>query len=235
MKPLPEPVRADSLSRQVYGILKEALFQGKFKPGEQLPEIQVARWLNVSQATVREALVQLEQSGLVVRHKNRKTQVSVLTSQEVNDRLTMRLALEPMAAVKAAEAMSTGDLAALRKKVAAMDQAVDVTSDYQKTLADMDFHQFIWEKAGSPVVSRTLEQLTTPLFAFLKPDQPEDASSHQCLLEAMQSGKKDAIEHEVRTHIQESYKSFFNSNGHANSDPFNSGDELGLDRLQAQA
>ena len=211
MKPLPEPVRADSLSRQVFGILKEALFQGKFKPGEQLPEIQVARWLNVSQATVREALVQLEQAGLVVRHKNRKTQVTVLTSEEVLDRLTMRMALEPLAAVKAAEAMSPGELEELRMKVALMNEATEETTDYEKAIADMDFHQFIWGKAGSPVFSRMLEQLSTPLFAFLKPEQHENSSSHQALVEAMQSGNKEAIEQEVRAHIQGSYQSFFNS------------------------
>ena len=110
MKPLPTPVRADSLSRQVFGILKESVFEGKFQPGEQLAEIQVARWLNVSQATVREALVAMEHTGLVIRQKNRKTQVNKLTREEVRDRVHMRVALEPIAAIKAAGLLLVGEI-----------------------------------------------------------------------------------------------------------------------------
>lgn len=72
MTPLPSPIRADSLSRQVFGIFKEAVLEGKFQQGELIAEIKIAKCLNVSQATVREALVLLEQNGLVVRQKNRK-------------------------------------------------------------------------------------------------------------------------------------------------------------------
>ena len=110
MKSLPTPIRADSLSRQVFGILKEAVFDGKFQQGELIAEIKIAKWLNVSQATVREALVLLEQNGLVIRQKNRKTQVNRLTTEEVRDRVSMRIALEALAAVNASEVMNGEEL-----------------------------------------------------------------------------------------------------------------------------
>jgi hypothetical protein len=73
-----KPVRSQSLSRQVYETLKEAIFNGRFQPDEALRELHLAKMFEVSQATIREALVQLEQTGLVVRHHNRKTTVAWL-------------------------------------------------------------------------------------------------------------------------------------------------------------
>ena len=55
MAQLPQPIRADSLRTQVVGILKEAIFSGKFRPGDLMREMQLARTFGVSQATVREA------------------------------------------------------------------------------------------------------------------------------------------------------------------------------------
>src|ERR1700732_3057834 len=70
---LPQPVRTDSLASQAFTIIKDAIFTGQFQPGQLLRELHLARMLNVSQATIREALVQLEQVGLVVREQNRHT------------------------------------------------------------------------------------------------------------------------------------------------------------------
>ena len=210
MRILPEPVRADSLSRQVFGILKDAVFQGKFKPGEQLPEIQVARWLNVSQATVREALVQMEQSGLVVRFKNRKTQVAKLTKEDVLDRLAMCSALEPKAASRAAAALSSDDFAELEEKVRAIEQVLEEDGTFLASVAHLEFHRLIWEKTNSPILIRTLEHLTTPLFAFVKPNHSSTIDPHRVILEALRSGDKTAIEEAVQADIDCTYDRYLN-------------------------
>lgn len=207
MTPLPTPIRADSLSRQVFGILKEAVFDGKFQQGELIAEIKIAKWLNVSQATVREALVLLEQNGLVVRQKNRKTQVNRLTTDEVRDRVAMRVALEPLAAVKAAEVMNSEDLAKLGG-MAKQTPVADEGKRLSSTLADLEFHRYIWERTGSPILARTLEQLTTPLFAFVEPDQWETGASHLLLVEALRNRDREVIIHRVRNHIEDAYRSF---------------------------
>ena len=154
--------------RQVFGILKEAVFDGKFQQGELIAEIKIAKWLNVSQATVREALVLLEQNGLVVRQKNRKTQVNRLTTEEVRDRVSMRIALEALAAVNASEVMNGEELEKLCGIAEQMPPSVD-GGRLTATQADLEFHRYLWEKTGSPILARTLEQLTTPLFAFVEP------------------------------------------------------------------
>ena len=207
MTPLPTPTRADSLARQVFGILKEAVFEGKYQQGESIAEIKIAKWLNVSQATVREALVLLEQNGLVVRQKNRKTQVNRLTIEEVRDRVSMRLALEPLAAVKASAVMNSENLEKLGNIAGQMPPAEEGKM-LSSTLADLEFHRYLWEITGSPILARTLEQLTTPLFAFVEPDRPDTKSSHLLLVDALREGDHEFIASSVRNHIEDAYRSY---------------------------
>jgi DNA-binding GntR family transcriptional regulator len=214
---LPQPVRSDSLSNQLFGILKEAIFAGKFQPGEALRELHLARTMDVSQATVREALNQLEQAGLVVRHPNRRTTVTSFTQDEVRDRLAMRITLEDLAFRRAAGNLKDEDFAALEKLAAAIDDGVQKGDCQGMTLADMRFHHFVWEKTGSPVMVRTLDQLTTPLFAFLSVlhgtgmHDLKSGRPHAELISALNSGKPELISSAIRSHIAGSYQAFLES------------------------
>jgi DNA-binding GntR family transcriptional regulator len=209
---LPRPVRPQSLSNQLFGILREAIFSGKFRPGEPLRELTLARSMNVSQATVREALTQLEQSGLVVRTATRRTTVNSFTEEEVRDRLVMRVALEEVAFVKAAPRMMAEDFAVLEKLAVAIEQAARKRDTPRMALADMRFHRFVWEKAGSPVMLRTLDQLTTPLFAFLSVLHGEGrldmrtSRSHHELVAALRARTASVVRAAIRGHIRDSYR-----------------------------
>jgi DNA-binding GntR family transcriptional regulator len=214
MTTLPRPTRAPSLSGQLFQILKEAIFAGKFKPGEALRELQLARTMNVSQATVREALTQLEQAGLVTRTATRRTLVTNFTENEVRDRLSMRIALEEVAFVKAAPHLTPRDFTALDKLAAGIDHAIRKRDVPRAALADMRFHRFVWEKTGSPVMLRTLDHLTTSLFAFLSVLHHRDlhdvrkTRSHRDLVDALRSRKPAMIRAAIRTHISDSYREF---------------------------
>ena len=61
------PLRALSKSREVFERLRDAIWSGDLAPGTALREAHLAKQLNVSQVPVREALLQLEHLGLVVR------------------------------------------------------------------------------------------------------------------------------------------------------------------------
>ena len=54
------------LSDDVYRRLRDAIVDGTFMPGEQLKDGDLAEWLGVSRTPVREALLRLRGSGLVV-------------------------------------------------------------------------------------------------------------------------------------------------------------------------
>jgi DNA-binding GntR family transcriptional regulator len=207
-KELPQLIRSNSLSAQVFNILKEAIFSGTFQPGEPLREIHLARMLEVSQATIREALVQLEQVGLVVREKNRRTTVASLSPDELRDRLTIRIALEQLALAAAAARLTVAELDELSRMAAAIGEAGAPHDPVQSALADMRFHHFVWERAGSPILLKTLDQLTTPLFAFLGPALRRPAGSHQLLVDALRGRDPGPIADRIRAHIEAGYAEF---------------------------
>lgn len=214
---LTQPVRQESLSSQVFLILKDAIFSGKFQPGETLRELHLAKMFDVSQATIREALVQLEHSGLVVRYQNRKTSVTSLTPSEVRDRLEMRLELEDLAFRKAAHNVTESDINALREIAATIKTCIETGSYAELTAADMRFHELVWERAGSPTLRRTLEQLTTPLFAFTGMLHARGLTdlrrtkSHDELIDALASHNEQAAGQALRSHISGSYSGFLES------------------------
>jgi DNA-binding GntR family transcriptional regulator len=206
-----QPVKAESLSAQVADSIREAIFKGELKPGQVLRELGLARNLNVSQATVREALSQLEHYGLVVRTPNRSTSVTSLSMSEVKDRLHVRMALESLAFSDAAKNATPDQITELEHLVARVQDAIASGDTFEAMKADRRFHQRIWEATGNAALFRTLDQLTTPLFAFLRIYQgltPADQNKplpHMKLVEAMRSRDSSAIQAAVREHVEASY------------------------------
>src|SRR5437667_8021944 len=100
------PLKEGSLRVRVTDALRDAIVSGQFSPGDALREMQLARDLQVSQSTVREALLELEHTGLVVRVENRETTVTKLSTQEVRERLVLRVNLEELACTEAALRMT---------------------------------------------------------------------------------------------------------------------------------
>jgi len=65
-----QPLRVDKLPLHVQAtkLLREAISEGIYKPGEQLPsEMALAAQMGISRPTLREALLNLEREGLIIR------------------------------------------------------------------------------------------------------------------------------------------------------------------------
>src|SRR5918912_977113 len=74
--------------------LRRDIMLGDIEPGEILLELEVAARFHCSQSTVREALLLLQEEGLVQRSHHRGTRVSVLTEDEALEMLRLRRDME---------------------------------------------------------------------------------------------------------------------------------------------
>lgn len=72
-----------SLARQVADVLTDRIFTMALKPGDRIIEAKIAKELEVSQTSVREALLIMEQTGLVDNTSRRGTYVTTLTSEDI--------------------------------------------------------------------------------------------------------------------------------------------------------
>ncbi|SDO64914.1 DNA-binding transcriptional regulator, GntR family [Lutimaribacter pacificus] len=103
-------------STEIRQIIESQIISGQRKPGERLEELQLARDFNVSRTPVREALSQLENSGLIESRGRQGTVVRTISAQQVLGVMEVLGALEMLAAGLAARRMSQDERDALVKK-----------------------------------------------------------------------------------------------------------------------
>jgi DNA-binding GntR family transcriptional regulator len=102
-----------SLAASIRAWLREAILKGDFAPGAHLREVEIAARHQVSRGPVREALLQLEQEGLVLLRRNRGAIVARLSRADLEEVYSLRLALERLAVARAAQYGDEADFAAL--------------------------------------------------------------------------------------------------------------------------
>jgi DNA-binding GntR family transcriptional regulator len=212
------PIKDSPVHSRVFEAIRDAIFAGDLAPGEPLRELHLAKELNVSQASVREGLVHLEISGLVVRIPNKETRVTKLSNEEVRERLDLRESLEGIAWIAAAKRMKSADYLQLSEKMKDISLAV-AHNDYPALAsADLAFHRHIWEQSRNPTLARILEQLTAPLFAFVslmhsmhRDDLRKAVNSHESIITALQNGGSRLIRERLHDHLSGSYDRFLNS------------------------
>jgi DNA-binding GntR family transcriptional regulator len=118
-----EPPDKRPLAEDVVARLREAILQGHFAPGERLREEQLANALGVSRGPVREALGQLERQGLVVINRNRGAVVAQLSSEDLEELYTLRLAIEELALKRAIRLAEDTTIEELQEVVNSMIRA----------------------------------------------------------------------------------------------------------------
>lgn len=197
-----QPVKAESLSTQVADKIRQAIFSGELKPGETLRELVLARKMEVSQATVREALSHLETYGLVVRTPNRSTAVTSLTAADIRDRFVIRRALEVLALVEAARMASPTDWEEIEACAEVMRETLSRGVVAEIWTAERGLCRRLWQASANALLARMLDQTSTPLYALWGGRQVPTAESLNALLAAVRSGGRDGIDEALGDFLQ---------------------------------
>jgi len=104
------------MADQIAAAVRDSIATGKFPPNMHLRELDIAREMQTSRVPVREALMQLEREGLVIRQANRGTFVAELTEKMLCARCRRYGGLlEGFAASEAVRRLTEEDLMALER------------------------------------------------------------------------------------------------------------------------
>ncbi len=165
---MPVPATEPGLDRallrdDVYRRLRDAIVDGTFAPGEQLRDLELAEWLGVSRTPVREALLRLAQSGLVVAQPGRSTVVSTLDTRDIRDARDVVAAMHEVAAREAIPSLVDADLASMRDANRRFAAAVDAGDAEAAVRADDELHDVLVRIAGNRALATVLEQFTPTL------------------------------------------------------------------------
>lgn len=123
---------AKSLPAQLADIVLAEVMTGKLAPGDRLKEEALAQQHAVSRATVREALIELEKQGYVIRIPRSGARVAEYSQADVSYIFEIRAALLGVAAGRCARLADPAMLAELDKAVADLERtAADESADPQ--------------------------------------------------------------------------------------------------------
>jgi len=106
--------QAASATTIVFEALRRAIIEGELKEGERLRQDEIARAFNISRIPVREAILRLEEHGLVSSQRYKGAVVSGLSAEEATEIFDFRALVEPETIRRAVPLMSAETLAAAR-------------------------------------------------------------------------------------------------------------------------
>jgi DNA-binding GntR family transcriptional regulator len=192
------PLAIQSAPQAAAQALREAIISGELKGGDRILEQKWSAHLGIGQPTLREALRELEQQGLLKKLPQRGTYVAQLSPEDYRRILEVRIPLEAIAIGRAAARLTNEaehELTDLVMVMAGTGKEVDVRSFHD---CDVLFHRKIWELADNEYLQETLEKITFRLFVFSVvgrwPDTPNAFSErlaavqqHMAILEGLRS------------------------------------------------
>ena len=182
-------VRSQRRFKQVAEQISKLIKKGKLKPGARLPpERELAKQLEVSRPTVREAMIALEISGLVEVRVG--SGIYVLETEKKNLKLSNKIkdiGPGPLELIEARKEIEGNNAALAAQRIDAkcleqLEQAVEnmVQDNLVGADGDREFHLLVAKATGNSV----LETLTTYLW-----DQQQNSPMWTKLLELMQEKK----------------------------------------------
>src|SRR3569833_2274152 len=83
-----------TLKSHIFHRLRDSIVSGRYRPGDRLNESQIAREFGISRIPVREALMQLQEHGLVMNHERRGMFVTRMSGEDVQRINSLRIVLE---------------------------------------------------------------------------------------------------------------------------------------------
>ncbi|MEO6413725.1 MAG: GntR family transcriptional regulator [Pedococcus sp.] len=165
---MPVPVSAPSPSRallrdDVFRRVRDAIVDGTLAPGEQLRDQELAAWLGVSRTPVREALLRLQQAGLVAALPGRSTTVASMDARAARDAQAVVASMHELAVREAVGQLTADDLSRMRDANARFEAALK-SGDADAALdADDELHGIPVAAAGNAALTAVLDQFTPVL------------------------------------------------------------------------
>ena len=212
-----EKIHKEKFSNQVCRYISDKIIFGEYKDGERLVETKIAKELGVSQSPVREALRELEVSGLVEIKPYSGCFVRGINEKKLQQIYSLRSLLECFAAEAGIPDISDSSVKKMEDILTKME--LNAIRGNKENLAkyDVQFHRVIVESAENPMLERMWKLVGAQQWTTITINAHDDIlffpESHRPLLEYAR--KHDtvrfvaALEKHFQTAADTVVKSFF--------------------------
>lgn len=200
-------VHHTDLGSAVMTALRESIISGDLAPGERLVETELAERFDVSRGPIRDALAELERSGLVELRPRKGSFVRSLSAEDVAEIYSLRTALETLALRIAVE--STADTSTMRHHLDALEDAHRSETHGSIGEADMALHRSFIDASGhrrlrdawEALADQTLLMMST--LPAVDPDIQGPMGAHRAIVDAVAAGDADAAVAALTQHLDD--------------------------------
>jgi GntR family transcriptional repressor for pyruvate dehydrogenase complex len=218
-----ESVKQGRVSDGVREQITNLILAGELNVGDRLPtENELARQLGVSKVPVREAMISLQQMGLLTSRRGAGGGVFVCEPrpEPVGEALTLmlrlgkasiadltqaRLVIEPHVARQAALLATARDVARLEESIIEYQKIVE--QNQERSIRDLDFHLTLADACGNPVFNLILRALIPLLYTNVRlrrlPPERRNLGidGHREILEAVRRGDPEKAQLAMARHV----------------------------------
>jgi DNA-binding GntR family transcriptional regulator len=202
---LPEP----DLSERIHDAVLEAICSGELKAGTRLTQEELANKFGVSRQPVLQAMMLLRREGFLIEAGRKGVQVAPLDMQQVRNLYVVRAALDG-AAARLAAANYTRELAHRGRLLLDVGRRAADSGNVPAAIeADIDFHLFVYEASGNPLIGETAQphwqHLRRVMAAALSEGDLRISvwDEHEGILRALEAGQVDEAEALCRGHAEQ--------------------------------
>ena len=200
---------APSLVEAAYRALKTAIRENVYPPGHQAAEPEIAEQLGMSRTPVHEAIIRLQEEGLVQVLPRRGVLICPISADDIREIYDVMIAVEGVAAARLAELPKPRAEAItdeLEQATAAMELALASDDLPAWAAADERFHQLLTDRCGNRRLARiagtVMDQAhRSRLYTLrLRPKPLESATEHKAITDALRRADPHSAEAAARAH-----------------------------------
>ncbi|MCO4252083.1 GntR family transcriptional regulator [Pseudarthrobacter raffinosi] len=204
------PVASISRRDAVMNEIRRGIVSGSIRPGDKLTEVKLATMLSVSRPTIREALTQLAQEGLLVQEPYRGLRVATLDTGAIMDIARTRMALDMLAVTSILDDTTGRRMKHVEASWEAYDKVAFDPDPVVQHEAHIAFHRSLWAASENSLLLRLWPATEAHLTIVLAQDQAKRADPvrahevHEQLVKTLRTGEIKAIEAAFATHTIDS-------------------------------
>ncbi len=194
-----------------YQELRHKIITKQLKPGQRLPEVNVAVQMGVSRTPVREALRRLSSEGLVIIVPNSGARLASPSVKEMEDTFIVREMLECLSVSSAAERVQDKHLRRMEEYILDEVRAVGERNLEAYLEAYEGFHRTVADASGNRILSDYIENVlarTNAYVVFFDPfyEQEENPTigEHRSILTALERRDPSLAVDLMRAHLRRS-------------------------------
>lgn len=206
MRPIdPEP----DLCERIHDAVLDAICSGELKSGARITQEELANRFGVSRQPVLQAMMLLRREGFLVDAGRKGVCVAPLDVEQAKNLYYVRAALDG-AAARLAAARYTPDLAYRGRLLLDVGRRAVASGNIPSVIeADIDFHLFIYEASGNPLIAETAQphwqHLRRVMAAVLSEDDLRVSvwDEHEAILRSLEAGQVVEAEALCRNHTEQ--------------------------------